>query len=184
VTPDAAALATEWHPHAVAVARRAKTWLSRPEAESVAGEAVCEAAQTWVDRNLAGDFGGWLNRIVHRRLVEETRGQFGRRGQRFGLVRAQSLETPIGDGLTLDGVLAEPDDPFGRLDDVLAAEWRAGRVRKAIDGRLSRSRRKAVLLLAEGRLQYEVAEELGITPSRVCQIVAEVREQLADLQGP
>jgi RNA polymerase sigma factor (sigma-70 family) len=178
VTPDAIQLAVEWHPEAVKIARMSRTWLPRQDAESVAGEAVCEAAQLWVDQNLSGSFSGWLRRIVRRRLVDETRRQLGRRGQR---PRPQTLEQPVGDnGLTLADVLADPDDPYSRIDDQAWAE----RVRRAVELRLTPRRREAALLYGSGLTMAETADRMGVSEPAVCHAIREVREALADLQGP
>jgi RNA polymerase sigma factor (sigma-70 family) len=183
VTPDAVDLAAEHHRFAVAVARRI---IRDPDdARSLAGWAICQAAQEWVDRGHVGEFRTWAATFVRRRAVDETRRQFGRRGQRLAVVQPQSFADPIGDGITLEGALADPADDYLTVEDRLDAQRRAVRVRKAIDGRLSPGRARVARRLGEAS-QADLAVEFGVTPSRICQIVADVRAALSDLadSGP
>jgi RNA polymerase sigma factor (sigma-70 family) len=182
VTPDAVALAVDHHRFAVAVARRV---IPDPDdARSLAGVAICQAAQEWVDRRHVGEFKSWAGTFVRRRAIDEIRRQYGRRGQRLGILQPQSLEEPIGDGLTLEGALADPADDYLTVEDRLDAARHAARVRKAIDRRLSPRRRQIVGLLGEGLRQSEVAARLGVSAAMVCHTVADVRVALSDLQGP
>jgi RNA polymerase sigma factor (sigma-70 family) len=183
VTPDAVELAVDHHRFAVAVARHI---IPDPDdARSLAGVAICQAAQEWVDRRHVGEFRTWAGTFVRRRAIDETRRQYGRRGQRLSILQPQSFEDPIGDGITLEGALADPADDYQTVEDRLDAQRRASRVRKAIDGRLSPSRARVAYRLGEAS-QADLAAEFGVTPSRICQIVADVRAALSDLadSGP
>jgi RNA polymerase sigma factor (sigma-70 family) len=175
VTPDAVALAVDHHRYAVAVARRV---IRDPvEARSFAGVAICQAAQEWVEQGVEGEFRPWAATFVRRRAVDETRRLLGRRGQRLAVVEPQSFEDPIGDGLTLEGAIATPDDDFQAVEDRDEQARTADAVWAQVNLLPSRHRRLAEGL-AEGRSKAQMAVEFGVDPSRVSQLCRRLREVL------
>jgi RNA polymerase sigma factor (sigma-70 family) len=183
VTPDAVELAVDHHGFAVAVVRHI---IPDPDdAQSLAGWAICQAAQEWVDKGLDGEFRRWAGTFVRRRAADELRVKYGRKGQRLGIVQAQSLEVPVGDGITVEGTLADPVDDYARVDDQVDAPWFSKTIHQRLE-KLSPRKRKAALLYGEGLTLRETAEHLGVTESRVCQIISEVRKVLTGIEdsGP
>lgn len=177
MTPAARTLASDHHALAVTVAYSVHVgFRADPDVrESVAGEAVCEAATAWVDRGLSGPFEGFLTTVVRRRVYDEWRNTYGRKtesSRRPGL-RADSLDRPVGDGpTTVRDLTVIPDD--GGHDAAEDAHYLRG---LADRGRLTVREREVLARRAEGETLGEIGVSWGASESRACQVSSLARKK-------
>jgi len=151
MTPAAYRLAIEHLSLALDIASR-ESFPDDPDLEkSIALEALCEAAISFP----GGTFPGWLATIISRRITDEKRYRYGRRG-----------EKPI------PYPLYEEDMPLV-TDNTKHIEDREYTVQLLRS--LPARHRQVAVLRAHGLTQKEVGEWLGITDSRVSQIEREMR---------
>jgi RNA polymerase sigma factor (sigma-70 family) len=124
-------------------------WLERDDLMAGAELALVKAARSF--RRDGGDFSGWLHTCVRREIVDEYR-------RRHGDARCPSWPIIVSEADI--EVLDEPD-----VDDVLDFTRRLRRVPK----------RTAAVMLAryEGYSLHEIASRLGVSDSRITQLVRE-----------
>ena len=151
MSPAASELVEQHYVEALRVGRRFVFPDDPGLGESVALEAVCLAAQKWVDRGVTGMFVGWMRVYVKRRLIEEYRSRYGRQGQ---------------------------NPPALPLDaDRLATFDHAGAVALVVDlqtAGLNERERWMIAAWIDGWRKFEIAKVWTVSPGRVSQIMQEV----------
>jgi RNA polymerase sigma factor (sigma-70 family) len=143
----------------------------------IAREGLVEAAHAWSESDESGaSFATFAYYRINGALVDHVRSVIGRDGQRLGVVNARSLDQslPGASGRTL---LDHYDDQGAEreLDDVETMQC------LQVAGLDERERALAVGMLNEVPLKA-LAKQLGISQSRVSQLVARMQEKM-EAQG-
>jgi len=129
------------------------------------------------DAGLAYD--RWVRRSIRWGMVDGLRDRTHWRSQRRRDRPMVSLDTPIGESGDLDLSDVVAADGIDVDAALIAADLRAWLYRYShgltpVDGWVLRG-------LLEGRLQCDLAAELGVTDGRMCQRIAVIRQRLARL---
>jgi len=157
---------------------RAVVWFDREMGESLAGEALLEAAAVHDGRDYAEQWRALVVLFVRRRCVDYVRAELGRSGRRAPVRVPVTLETVVArselDGaevtLGVGPAVGEHDSGFGwaELEVALAQVGR----------RLSADERWVVAARANGWTLLAIAELWGVTEGRVCQISSAARVKM------
>jgi RNA polymerase sigma factor (sigma-70 family) len=159
------------------------------ELESVFDLAAVVAAGEYDPERSPCEFPVWMIGRTLWRAIDLERLRGVREHEKLNLLRPESLsERAIVDEEAADEMEAMLGDPGpDPLAQVLAGQ-RAARVRAAIDALPERERYLVIEHFYRGRMQYELACELGVTPGRVSQLLAQaarrLRSALADYRAP
>jgi len=124
----------------------------------------------------APTLGGFAHKRVFGAMVDYVRKTVPGGRRLAGTILVESLETPILENLTLGDTLASHANP----EQDAIAEERAATVQRAVGQLSARERYIITRYYVEGASQREIAEELRVGQSRVCQILARA---LLKLQG-
>lgn len=155
------------------VSSKFKTWW-REDVRSVCAETI------WLrrdDYNGDGDYGAWMYLTCRRASIDYLRSQMGRSSTKKYKINCNlvPIESDVINSLDSKTVFTRAIDV--RTPEKIFFEKEACNL-SHIAKKLTPQELEIAQKIVNGMTQQDVAEEMGVTPSRICQIMKPVKEKI------